>query len=108
MEVKALQQMLSQFGQLQERLEREIRDLRVEATAGAGMVSVKMDGQKRVMEVRIDPEIFAGKDAEMLSELILAAVNDASRRVDDELQNQLKGLVGGLPNLAGLKIPGLF
>ncbi|HMD30527.1 MAG TPA: YbaB/EbfC family nucleoid-associated protein [Candidatus Acidoferrales bacterium] len=108
MEVKALQQMLAQFSGLQERLEREIRDLRVEATSGAGMVSVKMDGQKRVMEVRIDPEIFAGKDAEMLGELILAAVNDASRRVDDELQNQLKGLVGGMPNLAGLKIPGLF
>ncbi|HTQ85974.1 MAG TPA: YbaB/EbfC family nucleoid-associated protein [Candidatus Solibacter sp.] len=108
MEVKALQQMLAQFGQLQEKLEREVRDIRVEATAGAGMVSVKMDGQKRLMEVRIDPEIFAGKDAEMLGELILAAVNDASRRVDEEMQNQLKGLAGGLPNLAGLKIPGLF
>ena len=108
MEVKALQQMLAQFGQLQERLEREVRDIRVEATSGAGMVSVKMDGQKRVMEVKIDPEIFAGKDAEMLGELIVAAVNDASRRVDDELQNQLKGLVGGIPNLAGMKIPGLF
>ncbi len=108
MEVKALQQMLAQFGQLQEKLEREVRDIRVEATAGAGMVSVKMDGQKRMMEVKIDPEIFAGKDAEMLGELILAAVNDASRRVDEELQNQLRGLAGGLPNLAGLKIPGLF
>jgi len=108
MEVKALQQMLSQFGQLQERLEREIRELRVEATAGAGMVTVKMDGQKRVTEVKIDPEIFTAKDQEMLGELILAAVNDASRRVDEELQNQLKGLVGGLPNLAGLKIPGMF
>ncbi|HXZ18726.1 MAG TPA: YbaB/EbfC family nucleoid-associated protein [Candidatus Acidoferrales bacterium] len=108
MEVKALQQMLAQFGQLQERLEREVRDIRVEATAGAGMVSVKMDGQKRLTEVRIDPEVFAGKDVEMLGELILAAVNDASRRVDEELQNQLRGLAGGLPNLAGLKIPGLF
>jgi nucleoid-associated protein EbfC len=108
MEVKALQQMLSQFGQIQERLEREIRELRVEATAGAGMVTVKMDGQKRVTEVKIDPEIFTAKDHEMLGELILSAVNDASRRVDEELQNQLKGLVGGLPNLAGLKIPGMF
>jgi len=108
MEVKALQQMLAQFGQLQERLEREVRDIRVEAAAGAGMVSVKMDGQKRLMEVKIDPEIFAGKDAEMLGELILAAVNDASRRVDEEMQNQLRGLAGGLPNLAGLKIPGMF
>ena len=108
MEVKALQQMLAQFGQLQEKLEREVREIRVEATAGAGMVTVKMDGQKRVLEVRLDPEVFAGKDAELLSELIVAAVNDASRRVDEELQNQLKGLAGGLPNLAGLKIPGLF
>jgi len=72
------------------------------------MVTVKMDGQKRVLEVKIDPEVFAGKDAELLSDLIAAAVNDASRRVDEELQNQLKGLAGGLPNLAGLKIPGLF
>ena len=108
MEVKALQQMLSQFGQIQERLEREVRDLRVEATAGAGMVTVKMDGQKRVTEVKIDPEVFAGKDQEMLGELILAAVNEAIRRVDEELQNQLKGLVSGLPNVPGLKIPGLF
>jgi DNA-binding YbaB/EbfC family protein len=108
MEVKALQQMLAQFGQLQERLERECRELRVEASAGGGMVTVKMDGQKRVTEVRIDPEIFASKDQEMLSELILAAVNDASRRVDEELQSQLKGLAGGLPSLSGLKIPGLF
>jgi len=108
MEVKALQQMLSQFGQIQERLEREIRDLRVEASAGAGMVTVKMDGQKRVTEVRIEPDVFTSKDPEMLGELILAAVNDASRRVDEELQNQLKGLVSGLPNLPGLKIPGLF
>lgn len=108
MEVKALQQMLAQFGQLQEKLEREVRDIRVEASAGAGMVSVKMDGQKRLVEVRVDPEVFAGKDAEMLGELILAAVNDASRRVDEEMQNQLKGLASGLPNLPGLKIPGLF
>lgn len=108
MEVKALQQMLSQFGQIQERLEREVRDLRVEASAGAGMVTVKMDGQKRVTEVKIDPEVFTSKDQEMLGELIVAAVNDASRRVDEELQNQLKGLVSGLPSLQGLKIPGLF
>jgi DNA-binding YbaB/EbfC family protein len=107
MEVKALQQMLAQFGQLQERLEREVREMRVEASAGGGMVTVKMDGQKHVTEVCIDPEIFASKDGEMLSALIVAAVNDASRRVDEELQNQLKGLAGGLPNLAGLKIPGL-
>jgi DNA-binding YbaB/EbfC family protein len=108
MEVKALQQMLAQFRQMQESLEQQVREIRVEASAGGGMVTVKMDGQKRVTEVRIEPEVFAGKDQEMLQDLIQAAVNDASRRVDEELQNQIKGLAGGIPGLAGLKIPGLF
>jgi len=108
MEVKALQQMLAQFRQMQESLEQQVREIRVEASAGGGMVTVKMDGQKRVTEVRIDPEVFSGKDQEMLQDLVQAAVNDASRRVDEELQNQLKGLASGVPGLAGLKIPGLF
>jgi nucleoid-associated protein EbfC len=108
MEVKALQQMLAQFRQMQESLEQQVREIRVEASAGGGMVTVKMDGQKRITETRIDPEVFAGKDAELLQDLVQAAVNEASRRVDDELQNQLKGLTGGIPGLAGLKIPGLF
>jgi DNA-binding YbaB/EbfC family protein len=108
MEVKALQQMLAQFRQMQETLEQQVREIRVEASAGGGMVTVKMDGQKRVTEVRVDPEVFSGKDQEMLQYLVQAAVNDASRRVDEELQSQLKGLAGGVPGLAGLKIPGLF
>ena len=108
MEVKALQQMLAQFRQMQENLEHQVQEIRVEASAGGGMVTVKMDGQKRVTEVRIDPEVFAGKDQEMLQDLVQAAVNDANRRVDEELQNQLKGMAGGIPGLAGLKIPGLF
>ncbi len=108
MEVKALQQILSQFRQMQENLQKQIEQLHVEASAGGGMVTVKMNGQKQVTEVRIDPEVFASKDGEMLQDLILAAVNDASRRVDDELASQLKNLTGGLPGIAGLKIPGLF
>jgi DNA-binding YbaB/EbfC family protein len=108
MDVKALQQMLGQFRQMQESLEQQVREIRVEASAGGGMVTVKMDGQKRVTEVRIDPEVFRGKDQEMMQDLVQAAVNEASRRVDEELQSQLKGLAGGLPGIAGLKIPGLF
>jgi len=108
MEVKALQQILSQFRQMQESLQKQIEQLHVEASAGGGMVTVKMNGQKQVTEVRIDPEVFTSKDAEMLQDLILAAVNEASRRVDDELASQLKSLTGGLPGIAGLKIPGLF
>jgi nucleoid-associated protein EbfC len=108
MEVKALQQMLSQFRQVQEKLEKQIDGIVVEASAGGGMVSVKMNGQKVLTEVRIEPATFKSKDQEMLQELILAAVNDASRRVDEELATQMKDLTGGITGIPGLKIPGLF
>ncbi len=107
MEVKALQQMLAQFRQAQEKLEKQIDEISVEASAGGGMVAVKMNGQKRLTDVRIEPEIFKGKDQEMLQELILAAVNEANRRVDEELSKQVKDVVG-MPGITGLKIPGLF
>ena len=108
MEVSALQQMLSRLRQVQEDLQRQVNSVAVEASAGGGMVTVKMNGQKQVLDVRIEPEVFANKDQEMLQDLIRAAVNEASRRVDDELANQMKSLSSGLPGLAGLKIPGLF
>jgi len=108
MEVKALQQMLTQFRQVQEKLEKQIDGIIVEASAGGGMVTVKMNGQKQLTEVRIEPETFKSKDQEMLQELILAAVNEATRRVDEELSKQVKDLTGGLPAMMGLKIPGLF
>jgi nucleoid-associated protein EbfC len=108
MEVSALQQMLSRLRQVQEDLQRQVNSVAVEASSGGGMVSVKMNGQKQVLDVKIEPEVFASKDQEMLQDLIRAAVNEASRRVDDELANQMKTLSSGLPGLAGLKIPGLF
>src|SRR3989304_4067018 len=108
MEVRALQQLLSQFRQMQENLQRQVESVHVEASAGGGMVLVKMNGQKQVTELRIEPEIFAGKDAELLQDLIRAAVNEAGRRVDEELASQVKGLAGGVAGIAGLKIPGLF
>jgi hypothetical protein len=108
MEIKALQQMLTQFRQMQERLQSQMEELRVEATAGGGMVTVKMNGQKVVTAVHIEPEVFAGKDVEMLQDLIQAAVNDASRRVDEALGEQMRSIAGGLPGMAGVKIPGLF
>jgi DNA-binding protein YbaB len=67
-----------------------------------------MNGQKQLTEIRIDPEVFAGKDQELLQDLVRAAVNEASRRVDEELTNQLKNITGGIPGIAGLKIPGMF
>src|SRR6202030_2354941 len=108
MEVKALQQLLSQFRQMQESLQKQVETVHVEASAGGGMVTVRMNGQKQLTDVRVDPEIFAGKDAELLQDLVRAAVNDACRRVDDEVGAQMKGLAGGLPGITGLKIPGLF
>jgi nucleoid-associated protein EbfC len=108
MEVKALQQMLSQFRQVQETLEKRIDGLSVEASSGGGMVSVKMNGQKQLTEVRIEPEVYKSKDQEMLQELVLAAVNEATRRVDEELSRQMKDLTRSVPGIMGLKIPGLF
>jgi DNA-binding YbaB/EbfC family protein len=106
MEVKALQQMLTQFRQMQESLQKQVETVNVEASAGGGMVVVKMNGQKQLTDVRIEPEIFKSKDQEMLQDLLRAAVNEASRRVDEELASQMKNLAGGVPGLAGLKIPG--
>lgn len=108
MEVNALQQMLSRLRQVQEDLQRQVNTVAVEASAGGGMVVVKMNGQKQVLEVRIEPEVFASKDQEMMQDLVRAAVNEASRRVDDELANQMKSLAGGIPGMPGMKIPGLF
>jgi hypothetical protein len=93
---------------VQEDLQRQVNSVAVEASAGGGMVTVKMNGQKQVLEVKIEKEVFAGKDHEMLQDLVRAAVNEASRRVDEELANQMKSMAGGLPGLQGLKIPGLF
>lgn len=108
MEVNALQQMLSRLRQVQEDLQQQVNSVAVEASAGGGMVTVKMNGQKQVLDVRIEKEVFAGKDQEMLQDLLRAAVNEAGRRVDEELATQMKSLAGGLPGIAGLKIPGLF
>jgi hypothetical protein len=108
MEVNALQQMLSRLRQVQEDLQRQVNSVAVEASAGGGMVTVKMNGQKQVLDVKIEAEVYASKDQEMLQDLLRAAMNEASRRVDEELANQMRNLAGGIPGMAGLKIPGLF
>jgi DNA-binding YbaB/EbfC family protein len=96
-----IQQMMKQAQQMQERLQKQMADLRVEASAGGGMVTVVVNGAKQVQSVKIDPEVVSKDDVEMLQDLILAAVNDAQRRVDDEMAQKMGGMMGGL------KIPGL-
>ncbi|HEV3218635.1 MAG TPA: YbaB/EbfC family nucleoid-associated protein [Candidatus Acidoferrales bacterium] len=108
MEVKALQQMLSQFRQMQENLQKQVDAVHVEASAGGGMVVVQMNGQKQVTGIKIEPEVFTSKDQEMLQDLVQAAVNEAVRRVDEELARQMKSLSANIPGIAGIKIPGLF
>ena len=77
-------------------------ELRVEATAGGGMVTVVVNGTKQLQSIKIDPEVVSKDDVEMLQDLIVAAVNDAHRKVDEQLGQSMTGLMGGL------KIPGLF
>lgn len=96
-----MQSMMKQAQQMQAKLQEEIAQIRVEASAGGGMVTVKMDGHKNCLGVKIDPEV-AG-DVEMLQDMVLAAVNEAAKKVDQEAQSKMGGMLGGL----GLP-PGLF
>ena len=96
-----MQAMMQQAQKMQEKLQVEIAAIRVDGTAGGGMVTIKMDGQKNVLAVKIDPDV-AG-DVEMLQDLVLAASNDAVKKVDEESQKKMGGMLGGM----GLP-PGLF
>jgi len=96
-----MQSMMKQAQQMQEKLQAEIALIKVEATAGGGMVTVHMDGKKNVTAVKIDPEV-AG-DVEMLQDMMLAAFNEAGKKVDDEASQKMGGMLGGM----GLP-PGLF
>ena len=96
-----IQQMMKQAQQMQERMQKQMEEMRIEATAGGGMVTVVINGTKQVQSLKIDPEAVSKEDVEMLQDLILAALNDAHRKVDDALQQQMGGMMGGL------KIPGL-
>ena len=93
--------MMKQAQEMQERLKTQMAEIHVEATAGGGMVTVTVNGTKQLESIRIDPEVVSKEDVEMLQDLIVAAVNDAGRKVDEQLGQSMSGLMGGL------KIPGL-
>lgn len=96
-----MQAMMKQAQQMQQKLQEEIEAIRVEASSGGGMVTVKMDGQKRCLGVTIDPE--AAGDAEMLQDMVMAAFNEAHKKVEEQSQSKMSGMLGGM----GLP-PGLF
>ena len=94
-------EMMRQAKEMQDRLQQQMADVRVEATAGGGMVTVVMNGAKQVQSIVIDPAVVSKDDVEMLQDMIVAALNDAQRKVDERLGQSMSGLLGGL------KIPGL-
>ncbi len=92
--------LMKQLQQAQEKIQAEIAALVVEASSGGGVVKVEMDGQKQLRSLKIDPEVVSKDDVEMLQDLVLAAINEAGRKVDEAIQQKVGGLTGGL------KLPG--
>ena len=95
-------QLMKQVQQMQEQMQQRMAELRVEGSAGGGMVKATMNGSKDLLGIVIDKEAVDPNDVDMLQDLVVAAVNEASRKVDEELQGQLGAMTGGM------KIPGLF
>lgn len=95
-----IQQMMKEAQKAQERMTKEMEEMRVEASAGGGIISVQMTGAKELIAIKIDPE--AVSDLEMLQDLIVAAVNEAGRKVDEAMQSKMGNMLGGM------KIPGLM
>jgi nucleoid-associated protein EbfC len=95
-----IKQLMRQAQQMQEQMQQRMAALRVEGSAGGGMVTAAMSGSKELLSIRIEKEVVNPDDVEMLQDLILAAINEANRKVDEEMQGQVAGLTGGL------RIPG--
>jgi len=87
---------MKQAQKMQEQLQKDMEELRVEATSGGGMVTVVTNGAKQLISLKIDPEVVSKDDVEMLQDLILAAVNDAHRKADDQLKKKVGGMMPGM------------
>ena len=93
--------MMKQAQQMQERLQKQMAELRVEASSGGGMVTVVVNGAKQLQSIKIDPEVVSKDDVEMLQDLIVAAINDAHRKAEEQMTQNMGGMMGGL------RIPGM-
>src|ERR1700690_581518 len=91
-----IQELMSQAKKQYEVLQKKMEETVVEGSSGGGTVTVKMDGRKQVLAIKIDPEAVKADDLEMLQDLIMAAINEASRKVDKEMQSSVGGMLGGL------------
>ena len=88
-----IQQMMKQAQQMQEQLQKQMQALRVEGNAGGGMVTVTINGAKQIQSLKIDPEVVSKEDVGMLQDLIVAAVNDAHRKADEEMAQKMGGML---------------
>jgi DNA-binding YbaB/EbfC family protein len=95
-----IQGMMRQAQKMQEKMAKEMEELRVEASAGGGVVTVQMKGNHEILELRIDPEAVKDGDVEMLQDMIMAAANEANRKVDEAMKGKLGGMLP--PGLGGL------
>jgi hypothetical protein len=91
-----LQEMISQARKQYETLQKKMQETVVEASSGGGSVTVKMDGRKQILTIKIDPEVVKLGDVEMLQDLVLAAVNEAARKIDEAMQSTVGGMLGGM------------
>jgi nucleoid-associated protein EbfC len=96
-----INKMMKQAQQMQDRMQKQMAEMRIEATSGGGMVTVVINGSKQMLSLTIDPEAVSKDDVEMLQDLILAAINDAQRKAAEAMSQQMSGMMGGL------KIPGM-
>ncbi|HTK95847.1 MAG TPA: YbaB/EbfC family nucleoid-associated protein [Terriglobales bacterium] len=96
-----LQRLMSQAKQQYESLQKKMQETVIDASAGGGSVKVRMNGQKQLLAITIDPEVVKSGDVEMLQDLVLAAVNEGARRIEDEMKASVGGMLGGL-NIPGL------
>ena len=95
-----IQQMMKQAQQMQEKMQREMEELRVEASSGGGVVTVEMRGNHEIESLKIDPEAVKEGDVEMLQDMIVAAINEANRKVDEAMKSKLGGMLP--PGLGGM------
>jgi DNA-binding YbaB/EbfC family protein len=97
--MSSMRQLMKQAQEMQERLQRELNELIVEASVGGGMVTVKMSGHKQVVSVKIDPEAMDKDDPSILEDLIVAAINEAGRKVEETMQGKMGAMASSLPGL---------
>ena len=97
-----IKQLMKQAQQMQDQMQRQMASIRVEGTAGGGMVKAEMSGNKELLSITIEKDAVDPDDVEMLQDLVKAAVNEAARKVDEAMQSSLGAMTGGM------KIPGMF